>query len=172
MGLPVEMTVKNAPFFTGFEVRQTLWACRWASRADSINVSSQRGLDRAENWRSDGGRELTLFFKRHQTIQQIKCLQGVRCNDSHVWLENTIYKGSIPQPPVALRHGQRDALRCHLAISQVLLSVLSHRFSSNCSTLLLRTSQRWKESISTVNSVACLLAKQKQLNRHILHWSE
>lgn len=78
------MTVKNFHFFTGFEVRQTLWACRWASLADSINVSSQRGLDRAENWRSDGGRELTLFLKRHQTIQQIKCLQGVRWSQAMI----------------------------------------------------------------------------------------
>lgn len=49
-------TVKNSSFRTSFEVRQTrLWACRWAFLADSINVSSQTGLDRPENWKSDVG---------------------------------------------------------------------------------------------------------------------
>lgn len=152
------MTVKNCHFFTGFEVRQTLWACRWASLADSINVSSQRGLDRAENWRSDGGRELTLFFKRHQTIQQLKCLQGERWAQAMIPTCLCEIQFIKPQSPFPRFHWDKANGMFSTAISQMPLSAVLRRVSSNCRASLLRTSQRRKKSISSLNSVACLLA--------------
>lgn len=94
-----------------------LWACRWVFLADSINVSSQRGPDRSENWTSDVG---TNSESRHgplkwnQRIRRIKCLQAERW--SRVMIPTRPPpKSNLQKLGLSPRQGRRDHQRCHFS---------------------------------------------------------